>query len=67
MNRETPTLLSERGLSQTAARILARALNLPSGVAWRSAASWDNSRSRAKASRVRFCCFNCLIQLANRN
>jgi len=39
----------ERGLSQTAARMLARALNLPRGVAWRSAASWDNSRSGAKA------------------
>jgi hypothetical protein len=29
MNRETPTVQSERGLSQTAARILARALNQP--------------------------------------
>jgi hypothetical protein len=29
MNRETPTLQSERGLSQTAARMLARALNQP--------------------------------------
>jgi hypothetical protein len=49
MNRETPTLQSERGLSQTAARILARALNLPRRVGWRSAASWDNSRSGVKA------------------
>jgi hypothetical protein len=49
MNRETPTVQSERGLSQTAARMLARALNLLRRVAWRSAASWDNSRSGAKA------------------
>jgi hypothetical protein len=49
MNRKTPTVQSERGLSQTAARMLARALNLPRRVAWRSAASWDNSRSGAKA------------------
>jgi len=33
-------------LSQTAARMLARALNRSGGLAWRSAASWDNSRSR---------------------
>jgi hypothetical protein len=38
-NRETPTVQSERGLSQTAARMLARALNLPRRMAWRSAAS----------------------------
>jgi len=49
MNRETPTVQSDRGLSQTAARMLAGALNLPTLVAWRSAASWDNSRSGAKA------------------
>ena len=49
MNRETPTVQSERGLSQTAARILARALNLPRDAAGWSAASWDNSRSCAQA------------------
>ena len=42
----------ERGLSQTAAWKLARVLNLPSRVAWRSAASWDNSRSAAKAGSL---------------
>jgi hypothetical protein len=40
MNREMPTVQSEHGLSQTAARMLARALNLHRGVGWRSAASW---------------------------
>ena len=49
VNRETPTGQPDRGLSQTAARMLSRALSRPRGVAWRSAASWDNSRSGAKA------------------
>jgi len=49
VNRETPTGQPDRGLSQTAAHMLARALSRPRGVAWRSAASWDNSRSGAKA------------------
>ena len=42
------TVQSDRGLSQTATRMLAGALNLPRRAAWRSAASWDNSRSWAK-------------------
>ena len=45
MKWETPAVRPERGWSQTAARMLARALNLLKCMVWQSAASWDNSRS----------------------